>query len=86
LRAENAELRIYCTNSVLRDDLFFFFYGLLLSLPWTFGCDVEEDQNERGKAEDVKQELEQRKLLIGWKAVRHVDSRGTFSLNLGNGY
>jgi len=42
LRVENAEFRIYCTNSHLWDDLFFFF-GLLLSFPWTFGCDIEED-------------------------------------------
>src|SRR6266568_3635414 len=65
LRVENAEFRIYCTNSHLWDDLFFFF-GLLLSFPWTFGCDIEEDQNESGKAEDVEQELEQRKLLVRW--------------------
>src|SRR5713101_762010 len=58
LRVENAELRIYSTNSPLWDDLFFFLFGPLLSFPWTFGCDVEEDQNERGEAEDVKQELE----------------------------
>jgi len=57
LRVENAEFRIYCTNSHLWDDLFFFF-GLLLSFPWTFGCDIEEDQNESDKAEDVEQELE----------------------------
>jgi hypothetical protein len=43
LRVENAELRIYCTSTHLWDDLFFFLFGLLLSLPWTFGCDIEED-------------------------------------------
>ena len=58
MRAENAELRIYCTNSHLWDDLFFFLFGLLLCFPWTFGCNVKEDQNERDEAEDVEQELE----------------------------
>src|SRR3989441_902498 len=46
LRVENAELCIYCTNIHLWDDLFFFLFGLLLSLAWTFGCDVEEVQNK----------------------------------------
>src|SRR2546427_3151264 len=55
LRVENAELRIYSTNGPLWDDLFFFLCGLLLSFPWALGCDVEEDYDERGEAEDVEQ-------------------------------
>src|SRR5712691_3806288 len=54
LRAENAELRIYSSNRRW-DDLFFFLCGLLLSFPWTLGCDVEEDEDERDEAEDVEQ-------------------------------
>ena len=45
LRDEKAEVRIYCTISHLVDDLFFFLCDLLLRFPWTFSCDVEEDQD-----------------------------------------
>src|SRR3989442_9637300 len=85
-RVENAGLCIYYTNSHVWVGLFFFLFGLLLSFASTFGCGIEEYQNERGKAEDVEQELEKRKLLVWLKAVGHFGSRGTFSHELRNGY